>query len=171
VLSPDEQDIVETIDKGKTIASFKEKISGHYPQLIGEMILLTYTDFILVSNSTRIADLPEHVLEIYQHRRTYIDPTFLKHQTISPFNSKKQYSIVREEVVSGEMEEVEVCEGKVWGRLTLRIVGDLMVEKYSGGALSYLMGDRVRELPLITLGGAQVHENRVKLSFELKNGP
>jgi len=49
---------VETIDKSKTVASFKEKISCHYPQLIGQLILLTYTDFMLVSNSMRISELP-----------------------------------------------------------------------------------------------------------------
>lgn len=58
VLSPDEQDIVESIDRNKTVAKLKEQISSNYYQIIGEMILISYTHFKLISNTTKIADLP-----------------------------------------------------------------------------------------------------------------
>lgn len=43
VLSPDEQDIVESIDRSKNIAKLKEQIASNYYQIIGEMILISYT--------------------------------------------------------------------------------------------------------------------------------
>ena len=58
ILSPDKQDIIETVAKSKNIAQLKAKISSHFPQLVGEMILVSYDSFTLLNNRLKIADLP-----------------------------------------------------------------------------------------------------------------
>jgi len=121
VLSPDKRDIVEWIDRGKTVANLKEKIATYYHQIVGQVIFLSYNTFRLVDNQTKISDLSEKVLEIYQAKHQHIDPSFMKRAAIDLTPKPKLFEVVTEETHNGDMGDLFVCEDWFYGKLYLKI--------------------------------------------------
>ena len=62
ILSADQRDLVEKIDRHKTIKDLKEKLSSYYYHLVDRIILVTYTQLKVMDNKKKIADLPEKIL-------------------------------------------------------------------------------------------------------------
>lgn len=58
------------------------------------MIFLTYNSLELVDNQTKISDLSEKVLEIYQAKHQHIDPSFTKRAAIDLTLSPKLFEVV-----------------------------------------------------------------------------
>ena len=54
VLSPDQQDVIDFVSKSQTLANLKARIASSFPQLSGEMMLLTYSKLKLFGNRTRL---------------------------------------------------------------------------------------------------------------------
>jgi len=46
------------MDKNKTVGDLKEKISLYYYQIIGKIVMLTYSNLKLVDNRKKISELP-----------------------------------------------------------------------------------------------------------------
>ena len=61
------------------------------------------------------------------------------------------------------MEELVVTEGSMHGKLTLKVEEDKLIEKYSGGMMGYIYGDRTRVLSLVTLAGVKVDGVKMRL--------
>lgn len=55
-----------------------------------------------------------------------------------------------------KLEEVTVDDGLINGRLSLQIQDNKLIEKYSGGFMSYLQNDRIRSRSLLTLTGLKI---------------
>lgn len=68
------------------------------------------------------------------------------------------------------MGEILVEEGKIHGELYLSIEQNQLIEKYCGGIVGMIKGDRIRYLPLITLTGVKMSGLTLSLSFEQKEG-
>lgn len=100
----------------------------------------------------------------------YIDPAFIKQPIFTQDSHTQQYEILPQKPTNTDMASLLVSESSLYGELTLSIEENELVEKYSGGLMSYLRGDRIRRLALITLGGLKVDGLTLKLSFRLKNG-
>ena len=84
-------------------------------------MLFTYSTLSLLDNHVKIADLPtKAIVEIYQKKKNYIDPTFFKHQTLSS-SKEPHYSIKREIDPLPSQHVIEVSQSGIMGKLSLRI--------------------------------------------------
>ena len=63
------------------------------------------------------------------------------------------------------MDEFVVSQSSLHGILTLKVENEIIIEKYSGGVIGYIQGDRTRRLPLTTLAGVKVDELKIRLEF------
>lgn len=127
------------------------------------MILVSYSQFKLVGNQTKIAALPEKVLEIYQAKHQYIDPSFVKRGALGHTLNSQLFEIVTEDNLNGDLSDTFVNEDWAYGRLWLRIEDKVLIERYTGGLVGYVQNDRIRRLSLITLTGVKISEGQLKL--------
>lgn len=62
ILSPDDRDLIEAIEKTKSIGELKEKVAGYYYQFIGRMILVSYSNFKILENRRKIGELNDKII-------------------------------------------------------------------------------------------------------------
>ena len=110
------------------------------------------------------------MVEIYQERKTFIDPTFLKHQTISPFPYPQQFSILCQEEPPITHKKMLISESPLMGRLFLQVEEGSLKETVEGGVMGYLQGERVKRRSLMTLLAAKCEGRRLQLQFFRKEG-
>lgn len=110
------------------------------------------------------------MLEIYQQRKIFIDPTFLKHQTISPFPSPQKFSIFCQEEPSLPHRKILLSESPLRGRLFLQVEEGYLKETVEGGVMGHLQGERTKRRSLMTLLGAKSEGRRLQLQFFRKEG-
>ena len=171
ILSPDQRDMVEKIEKFKTIKDLKEELSGYYYHLAGKMVLVTYASLRVMDNKKKISDLPEKILEIYQTKSpSFEDTTFLKQGSPSlTFNDSNTITVEQGEA-EGRFDEIVIKESRLYGKAHLRIEDGNIIERYVGGVVSYFIQDRTYSRSLLTLTAAKIVATCLHLEFTDKDG-
>lgn len=94
MLSPDQRDLIEVIERSKTYGDLKEKLLSYYYQMVGKIVLVSYNSFRLIDNHKKVSDLNERIVEIYQERACdYRDRAFKKTNDC-PANFAEHLSII-----------------------------------------------------------------------------